>query len=186
MVLYVLEWSKREQCCLFSSLPAFSHFLCYPIANWAQVGGLVNYRTLWVSPANSPVRLGVSPAATTPTGLHSHRFWGFLFQCWNPGFRGPPRSPAVPPGLSTSKCGITQSIPCHVSSPPWLPISALLPVWMNVSLNPWLSDFHISIFWQFWLFFVFKFVVVILLVVQGGKVYLPMPPLGQKTKLINA
>ena len=31
------------------------------------------------------------------------------------------------------------------------------------------------IFWWFWLFFVFKFVVV-LLVVQGGKVYLPMPP----------
>ena len=33
-----------------------------------------------------------------------------------------------------------------------------------------------SIFWQFWLFFVFKFVVVLLLVVQGGKVYLPTPP----------
>ena len=33
-----------------------------------------------------------------------------------------------------------------------------------------------SIFWQLWLFFVFKFVVVLLLVVQGGKVYLPMPP----------
>ena len=33
-----------------------------------------------------------------------------------------------------------------------------------------------SIFWQFWLFFVFKFVVFLLLVVQGGKVYLPMPP----------
>ena len=33
-----------------------------------------------------------------------------------------------------------------------------------------------SIFWQFWLFFVFKFVVVLLLVVWGGKVYLPMSP----------
>ena len=32
------------------------------------------------------------------------------------------------------------------------------------------------IFWQFWLFFVFKFVVVFLLVVQGGRVYLPTPP----------
>ena len=31
------------------------------------------------------------------------------------------------------------------------------------------------IFWQFQLFFVFKFVVVLLLVVQGGKVYLPTP-----------
>ena len=32
-----------------------------------------------------------------------------------------------------------------------------------------------STFWQFWLFFVFKFVVVLLLVVWGGKVYVPMP-----------
>ena len=32
------------------------------------------------------------------------------------------------------------------------------------------------IFWQFLLFLVFKFVVVLLLVVQGGKVYLPTPP----------
>ena len=33
-----------------------------------------------------------------------------------------------------------------------------------------------SIFWPFWLFFVFEFVVVLLLVVQGGTVCLPMPP----------
>ena len=33
-----------------------------------------------------------------------------------------------------------------------------------------------SIFWQFWLFFVFKLVVVLLLVVWGGKVYLLMSP----------
>ena len=32
-----------------------------------------------------------------------------------------------------------------------------------------------SIFCQFWLFFVLKFVVVLLLVVRGGTVYLPMP-----------
>ena len=32
------------------------------------------------------------------------------------------------------------------------------------------------IFWKFWLFFVFKFVVVLLLVVWGGKVYLPTSP----------
>ena len=32
------------------------------------------------------------------------------------------------------------------------------------------------IFCQLWLFFVFKFVVVLLLVVRGGTVCLPMPP----------
>ena len=32
------------------------------------------------------------------------------------------------------------------------------------------------IFWRLWLFFVFKFIVVPLLVVRGGTVYLPTPP----------
>ena len=47
------------------------------------------------------------------------------------------------------------------------PSLALLPVWMNVSsLTPWSSDFHIARFsGSFGCFFVFKFVVVLLLVV---------------------
>ena len=61
---------------------------------------------------------------------------------------------------------------------PSCPSPPLLLVWMNVSsLTPWLLDFpYSSIFCQFWLLFVFKFVVALLLVVRGGKVYLPMPP----------
>ena len=49
---------------------------------------------------------------------------------------------------------------------------------MNVSsLTLWLSDFHTDWFsGSSGYFFVFKFVVVLLLVVRGGKVYLPMPP----------
>ena len=48
---------------------------------------------------------------------------------------------------------------------------------MNVSsLTPWLSDFHTGRFsGSSGYSFVFKFVVVLLLVVGGGKVYLPMP-----------
>ena len=65
---------------------------------------------------------------------------------------------------------------------PSCPSPPLLPVWMNVSsfnsLVVGLS--YSSIFWQFWLFFVFKFVV-FLLVVRGGKVYLPMPPYWPKS-----
>ena len=69
-------------------------------------------------------------------------------------------------------------LPCHILSPPRLPISApptsldecfffkSLVVRLPCSL----------IFWQFWLVFVFKLVIVILLVVPGSKVYLPMPP----------
>ena len=48
----------------------------------SKLGGwvCVHSRTLWGSPTNSPVRLGVSPtAASTPTGFFSQRFWGFIF-----------------------------------------------------------------------------------------------------------
>ena len=57
----------------------------------------------------------------------------------------------------------------------WLPF---LPVWKNVSsLTSWLSDFHAVHFSvSSGCFFVFKFVVVLLLLVRGGTVYLPTPP----------
>ena len=35
VALYVGEGSEREQCRLLSSCPTFSHFSCYPQANWA-------------------------------------------------------------------------------------------------------------------------------------------------------
>ena len=41
-----------------------------------------------------------------------------------------------------------------------------------------------SIFWQLWLFFVFKFTVVLFLFLQGGKVYLPMPPSWPETTIL--
>ena len=68
---------------------------------------------------------------------------------------------------------VLQLPPCRESSPPWLPISSP-PTFLFNSLVVGLP--YSIILWQFWLFFAFKFVVVLLLVVQGGKVYLPMPP----------
>ncbi|KAF6114477.1 hypothetical protein HJG60_010471 [Phyllostomus discolor] len=38
-----------------------------------QVGGLVYSKSLWVSPTNSPMRLGISPATSTPTGFFSQK-----------------------------------------------------------------------------------------------------------------
>ena len=57
--------------------------------------------------------------------------------------------------------------PCCMSSPPWLPISAP-PTGLDESFffNSLVVRLpHSLIFWKLWLFFVFKFVVVLLLVV---------------------
>ena len=40
-----------------------------------------------------------------------------------------------------------------------------------------------SVFWQLWMFFDFKLVVILLLVVWEDEVYLPTPPFGQKSEL---
>ena len=82
------------------------------------------------------------------------------------------------PALPVLPRPVLQLLPCWVSSVSWLPISA-----PPTSLGEcFFFNFLVvglpysSIFWQFWLFFAFKFVVVLLSVVGGGKVYLPMPP----------
>ena len=126
---------------------------------------------------NSPVRLGVSPTTTTPTGFYSQRFWGFLFPCWNPGLLVLlPTCFSQFIHMQTWDCLVHQQLPCHVSFPPQLPLSTP-PTSLNECL--FFNSFVVrvpynSIFWQFWLSFAFKFVV-LLFVVWGGKVYLPMP-----------
>ena len=69
---------------------------------------------------------------------------------------------------------VLQLVPCHNSSLPLLPVSTL-PTGLDEcfffnSLVVRLP--YSSIFCQFWLVFVFKFVVDLLLVVLGDKVYL--------------
>ena len=137
---------------------------------------------------NSPVRLGVSPTATTPTGFYNLRFWSFISPCWNTVLHSLFHFPVVSPGLSICKfgtaqcanchlaCLVLQPLPCCASFPPWLPISAP-PTGLDECFffNSLVVGLPYSlIFWQFWLFFVFKFV--FLLLVMRGEVYLPMPP----------
>ena len=81
-----------------------------------------------------------------PHRVYSQRFWYFSFPHWNPGLHGLSLSPVLPPGLSTCKCGTTQSSShCLALHPlyPGCPSLPLLPVWMNASsLTPWVLDFH--------------------------------------------
>ena len=143
--------------------------------------------------------------------LNLHRFFHsevlrFYFPSTEPWVAWSILLPVVRPSLSTHKCAtawstshhltwcanhpwptsVLQPLPCCKSFPPRLPISALptdldecfffksLVVGLTYSL----------IFWQFWLFFVFKFVV-LLLVVQGGKVYLPMSPSWPEVQILS-
>ena len=65
----------------FQSLSLLPKSKLGPSGADSSVGGCVHSRTLWVSPMNSPVRLGVSPAATsTPTGVFNQWFEA-LFCC---------------------------------------------------------------------------------------------------------
>ena len=155
---------------MLNSFPSFSYFPCYPQANWALLVlipksvGLCLFRPLWVSPTNSPVTLGVSPAAvSTPTGVFNQNFealfpysvalgWGVCFAaqlflpvylCANVGPQGLPAA-AWPTLLhNPPPRWVCQPPPCCESSLPCCPSPPLLPVWMNVSsLSSCLSDFH--------------------------------------------
>ena len=91
-------------------------------------------------------------------------FPALLAAAWPAPFHNPP------------PCWICQLLPCCKSSAPklrpWLPVSSpptgLGECFFFISLVVGLP--YRSIFCQFWLFFVFKFVVVLLLVVRGGTV----------------
>ena len=81
----------------FQSLPLLPTIKLGPSGAGSRVGA--HSRPLWVSPTTSPVRLGISPAATpTPTGSFNQRSEALFPPCWSPGLRGllcsPPFVPA--------------------------------------------------------------------------------------------
>ena len=138
---------------LLAGLLTFSHFLRYPQANWALVVPIpgwvvcVRSRTLWVSPTDSPVRLGVSTATATPLPR--------CFQSEVLRLYFPTLEPWVVWSVLLPSCSsqficmqtwdhpLFQPLPCHKSSLPRCPSLPLPLVWMNVSsLNPWLFGFY--------------------------------------------
>ena len=161
--------------CRFSVTSPTTHkqsrpfWCCFP-SGWV----CVRSRTLWVSPTNSPVRLGVSSAAaSTPTGVFSQRFEAlfpgteilgcavYLVPQWF--FWVYLHGNVGPPSLKSTTLPVRQPQPCCESSPHRLrvsvPLTSLDEHFFFNSLVVGLP--YSSIFWQFWLFFVFKFVVVL-------------------------
>ena len=130
----------------------------------------------------------ISPITSTPTGVFSQRFEA-LFPCtktlsfevclapqlfllvylhMNVGLSSPQSTTSPDPPAAALPRILSAQLP--VSAPP----AGLDECFFFNSLVVGLP--YSSIFCQFWLFFVFKFVVVLLLVVQGGTVCLPRPP----------
>ena len=122
--------------CWFSVTPSATHnqsgpFWCCFLGGWV----CVHSRTLWASPTNSPMGLGVSPAAaSTPTSVFSQWF-EVSFPCTgtlsckvcHPIRQLLPRQPAAvlpTPLHNLPPHWVRQSLPFCESSLPWLPISA--------------------------------------------------------------
>ena len=113
-------------------------FWCWFPGGWA----CVHCRSLWVSLTNSPVRLEVSPTASTPTGF-SVRSFETLFPHTRTlhGLHGLSHSPVVPSGLST--CGtasftshcLAQSASHHLtcSGPSVAALSQSFALWLPAS-----------------------------------------------------
>ena len=143
---------------------------------------------------NSPVRLGVSPTTSTSIVFFSVRGFEALFPHIGTWLVQSVSLLSCSSQFICTKCGTAHSA-SHCLACPGLPALALLQVlstWLPVSAPPAGLDecffFNSSvvgllyslIFWQFWLFFKFKFVVFLLLVVRGGKAYLPMQNLKKE------
>ena len=146
--------------CQLSVTSATTHKQIGPFWHWFPGGWVcIHSRTLWVSPMNSTVRLGVPPIATSSPTVFSVRGFEVLFPC-----AGTLGSVVCVPSCSfrfictrmwdcppcqPPPCQVRQLLPCCLSS---LPVESSQPscsslpfllVWMNVySLTPWLSEFH--------------------------------------------
>ena len=165
-----------EQCCLLCSLPAFSHFPCYPQANWVLLvlipgwGGLCTFQ--------DPVSLSnkfSGEAESLSQCLSPHRFFQsevlrLYFSVLEPWVLQSTFLPSCSSWFMHTQMWdllLCQPLFCHETSLPCLSISAPpTSVDEYFFFNFWVLRLPYSlIFCQLWLFFVFKFVVVLLLVV---------------------
>ena len=171
VMLYVGEGPEREQCRLLSSQLAFSHFLCYPQANWALLVLIPG----WVGLCMFEDPVGLSNELSCEAGsfschLNRHRFFQsevlrLYFPVVEPWVVWSLLVPWLPRSyfswfICTQiwDCLVHQLLPCHKSSSPWLPVFAPpTSVDEGFFFNSLVVRLpYSSIFWQLWLLFVFK------------------------------
>ena len=143
--------------CWISVTPSATHNQTGPLWCWFLSGwACAHSRPLWVSPRNSPVRLGVSPAdASTPTGVFNQRFEALFPHAGALGLHQlqpcPPRSTNCHLSGSASRClAASPLFQAAVSAPPTGLDECVVFISLVVGLP------YSLIFCQFWLFFVFK------------------------------
>ena len=140
VLLYVGASSNREQCHLLSSWPAFSHFLCYPQANWAFLVQIPR----WLGSCTFQDPLGLSNELSCEAGSFCHQRNPCRFlqpEVLRLSF--PMLEPWVAWSVSLPSCSswficmqmwdhplcwllptpVLQQLPCCESSPPQLPVS---------------------------------------------------------------
>ena len=144
VTMYQGGGAEREQwrplCSLVFSHSPTTHNQIGPLWCWFLSGwACAHPRPLWVSPTNSPVRLGVSPAATsTPTGVFTQRFEALFPRAGALGcvvchlvHQLLPRLPAAAlptPLHNPPPCWVRQPPFCHESS---LPGTCLRPSYLS-------------------------------------------------------
>ena len=133
------------------SLPLLPTIKLGPSGADYRVGGLAFTcsRPLWVSPMNSPVRLRVSPAATsTPTGVFNQRFEalfpGAEALCWEACLT-PPKFLQVYVCMNVGPQGLLVTLPVLLHNLP--------PHWQQVLSIP-AACLHPS-YWSGWMFLLY-------------------------------
>ena len=101
-----------------SVTPSATHNQIGPLWCWFPSGlACAHSRPLWVSPTTSPVRLGVSPAATpTPTGVFTQRFEALFPHAGALGYVVC-LAPLRFSGLSVCECGVAGSASAQTACP---------------------------------------------------------------------
>ena len=143
---------------------------------------------------NSPVGLGVFPTAATPIGFTVGAFDGFFSHTGTLGC-----SICLAPQLFSWFISmqmwdhpVCQPLPCHLqllplhaSSPPRLPVSTHPTTLAECFLFNYLvlTLLYSLIFWQFWLFFVSTFVVILFWLCKEAKCIYLCLHFGQKCPL---
>ena len=142
---------------------------------------------------NSPVRLGVSLAASVPTGVLNQWFQA-LFPRWSPGLHG--LSPGPSAAASPASCNFAHPAPHSATllSPPAAALLLVLSTWLPISTPPtglgecFFFIFLVvglpynSIFSQFWLFFVCTLLLSFFWLCEEAQCVYLCPHLGQKKR----